>query len=113
MHAADILGRGFAAHQDAGLAPRRGCLRAAEKTTRIPVAAPGLAAMPRAITSRAPAGSTWWCSSSDSARGSTRSTASSRDDPVLGQRHRDPQAGPRRALHLAPRPEPPDGRPRR
>ena len=48
---------------------------AAVKTIR-PVAAPGLALMPRAITSRGALGSTCWCSRSARARGSTRITAS-------------------------------------
>ena len=49
---------------------------AAEKTMR-PVAAPGLAAMPRVIRSRGARGSTWWCRRSVSARGWTRITACS------------------------------------
>ncbi len=66
------------------------CAADGEKTI-LPVGAPGLAAMPRAMTSRGPRGSTWWCRSSDRARGSTRKIASSfGDDPILGQRHRDP-----------------------
>ena len=48
---------------------------AAVKTMR-PVAAPGLALMPRARMSRGARGSTWWCNRSESARGSTRITAS-------------------------------------
>jgi hypothetical protein len=70
-------GDGFAADQNAALAPRRGGLRGGGGEDDRPVAAPGLAAMPRAITSRGARGSTWWCISSDSARGSTRITASS------------------------------------
>jgi hypothetical protein len=46
MHAANILGRGFAPHKDAGLAARGTGLRGAEVNTIRPVAAPGLAAMP-------------------------------------------------------------------
>ncbi len=71
---------------------------AAEENTMRPTAPPGLAAMPRIAASRGPRGSTCLCSSSDSARGGMRSTASSlRDDPVLGQGHGDLQRRPRRA----------------
>ena len=53
------------------------CASDAVKTI-LPVAAPGLAAIPFANTVRAAVGATWRCNSSDKALGSTRISASSR-----------------------------------